>query len=379
MRRLVIIISVCVISACGLVYAVYGQSKEDFDNLEKSKEYIALLDKINDAIETIENDRKPPERVMELKFIDVSDLLHKVPNFAGPDIRVFDPEACSEGAGGGMGGGISFDDDEDYDPFGEPFGPDEMTELIKANTGDENWPEEMGGFGTIELHRGKLIVCNTPEMVKQVEEIIERIRENMSVIISSTVYLFAADESYLSQVREKGSSVIGPEKVEKILNDTRAGGGVEMLETAYLTSYSSQTVYLYNGAEHPYMADTDTSGAGGLAPVCIFDPIIRLVREGLVVGLRTQYNDHTGLVNVVAAITLGKLTAIEEKTGIGGGVEEEPRKCKVELPKVDLQTVDGTSDVPEGSGLLLGGSRMKTVQAQQKSFVVLIVPKVQKR
>ena len=62
------------------------------------------------------------------------------------------------------------------------------------------------------------------------------------------------------------------------------------------------------------------------------------------------------------------------------GPEEQHHcfKCKVETPKVDLQIVNGSSDVPEGYGLLLGGSRMKTAQAKQKSFVVLIVPEVQK-
>jgi hypothetical protein len=221
-------------------------------------------------------------------------------------------------------------------------------------------------------------------MIKEVEGIVSQMRRNLPALISSSVYLFAADEDYLKQVRKKGSSTITPKAIEKIIADARGGGDVELLRTGYLTGYSSQAVYMYTGTIHTYQGDTDTSGAGGLAPFCIFDPIINVFREGLIVGLRAQYNRSTGQVNLVSMVSLSKLTAIEEHIGIGGGTAEEGKagvsvmKCKVETPKVDLQIVSGSSDIPEGYGLLLGGSRIKTAQAKQKSFVVLIVPEVQK-
>jgi hypothetical protein len=118
----------------------------------------------------------------------------------------------------------------------------------------------------------------------------------------------------------------------------------------------------------------------------IFDPIINIFNEGLIIGLRAQYNSQINQTNLVAMVSLSKLTAIEEHKAIGGGLAGEQDKtkgrvteCKVETPKVDLQIVSGSADVPAGSGLLLGGSRMKTAQDQQKSFVVLVVPTVQKQ
>jgi hypothetical protein len=207
-------------------------------------------------------------------------------------------------------------------------------------------------------------------------------RKNLPPLISSAVYLLAADEEYLSGLREKGSSIVSPEAIKKMLNDVQPGSKVELLRTGYLTAYSSQAAYLYCGTVQTYQGDTDTSGMSGLVPIEIFDPIINVFREGLIVGLRAQFNTQTNQTNLVAMVGLSKLIAIEEHKAIGGGFAKEKEGgvtgCKVETPKVDLQIVSGSADVPAGSGLLLGGSRMKTAQAQQKSFVVLVVPTVQK-
>lgn len=380
MHRRILTGVLCAVLAFGVGYVAYGQSQEYIDKLKDSEKHIAFLKKIEDAIETIEKER---ELKKELRIIDVTDLLTKIPDYAPPSPFVHDVEGLTYSEGGGMSFG-----DEDTEGFeGEPYGPDDFIELIKARTdGDDEdkWPEEEGGFGTIEVHRGKLIVCNTPEVIKEVEAIVADMRGNLPALISSSMYLFAADEEYLKQIRKTGSSVITPEAIKKVIADAQAGQNVEMLKTGYLTAYSSQAVYMYTGTIHTYQGDTDTSGAGGLAPFCIFDPIINIFREGFIVGLRAQYNRNTDQVNLVAMVSLSNLTAIEEHIGIGGGTAEEGKagvsvmKCKVETPKVDLQIVSGSSDVPEGYGLLLGGSRMKTSQAKQKSFVVLIVPEVQK-
>ena len=358
MRKAILILCLCAVSAVALGYAAYGQSKEIIDKLKESEKHEKLLEKINDAIKTIESERKVEK---ELRIFEVSDLLARVTDYAPPSPFVNDVEGLtsSESAMERF--------EEEHESFeGEPFGPDELIEFIMARTGSHNWPEHVGGFGTIELHRGKLIVCNTPAIVGEIGSILDKIRANLPALISSTIYLFSAEEDYLAKVRKK------------ILADAEKGAGAGLLRTGSLCAYSSQAAYLYCGTVHTYQGDTDTSGAGGLTPVTVFDPIINLFREGLIVGLRAQYNRHTGQVNLVAMVSLSELTSIEEHIGIGGGIGEDPKKCKVETPKVDLQIVSGSSDVPEGYGLLLGGSRMKTAQAKQKSFVVLIVPEVQK-
>jgi general secretion pathway protein D len=112
------------------------------------------------------------------EIYNVSDVLARIPQFQGPDLRVFDPE--TQGRPGG-GGGISFDERE-REAEGEPFGPEELIELIKAATGDENWPEQEG-FGTIEHHRGQLIVVNTRDIHKKVQQVLENLRRNTGIFV----------------------------------------------------------------------------------------------------------------------------------------------------------------------------------------------------
>lgn len=379
MRKPVLIVFLACALAFLLVYVAYAQSKEVIDKLKESERHLELLKKVDDAIAAIGIDRKLPR---EIKIIDVADLLLEIPDYAPPLPFVYDVESSGIRPTGAM---ISFGAEEE--PFEKAaFSFDELTKTLKRRTGEDNWPELADGFGTIRLHRGKLIVINTPEMVRNVEAIVNEFRKNLPPLISSTVYLLAADRSYLGQLREKGSSVVSPEAIKKILSDVQPGGKVEFLRTGYLTAYSAQATYLYCGTIQTYQGDVDTSGAGGLVAFEIFDPIINIFNEGLIIGLRAQFNRQTNQTNLVAMVSLSKVTAIEEHKAIGGGLAGEQDKtkgrvteCKVETPKVDLQIVSGSADVPAGSGLLLGGSRMKTAQDQQKSFVVLVVPTVQKQ
>jgi hypothetical protein len=367
MRKGILILSLCAVLAITLAYTAHGQSKEQLDKFKEAERLIELLKKTNEAIEIIEKDRKLPAK---LEVFDVADLIeeNRIKDYAPPSPFVFNVESATAEEG-----------EIDTESFEELYGPEEVIELVKATTGEENWPEEEGGMGTVEYHRGKLIVINTPEMIDKVEALLDGLKKSLPAVISSTVYLLAVDEDYLKQHRRTGSSVITPQAVEKMLDDSQAGKKIELLKTGYITSYSSQAAYIHSGALHTYIGNTDTSGAGGLTPVLVFDPVINVFREGFIIGLRAQYNRRTNRVNLVAMVSLSKLTVIEEHTGIGGSIgKQAPQKCKVETPKVDLQIVSGSSDIPVGYGLLLGGSRMKTAQAEQKSFIVLIVPVVQK-
>ena len=375
MRKTVFAAFVGVTVAIGLLYAAYGQSQEYIDRIRKADPHIKFLEQVTDAIETIENERVVP-RVSRMRIYNITDLLieTKLPGFDPPSPYVMDVEA---GCGGwGHGGGITFNGENRHGD--DCYGPEEIIETIQRRTGRYNWPDEAGGFGSIEHYGGKLIVINSPGVLERVEKIINEIRDGMPVQVLSTVYLFSVEEGYMDRVRRKGSSVITPEAVKKIVTDGNSGQEVKLLKTGYLAAYSSQSAYLFDGTSLTYQGDTDTSGGGGLAAPCMFDPIINVFHEGLIMKLKARYNRHLKRTNITAFVSLSEVTAIEERTGIGGGVTENVQKCKVETPRVDMQVISGCADVPEGYGLLLGGSKLKTAQTKQKSFVVLIVPEVQK-
>lgn len=367
MRKGLLIILMCCACALALGYAAYGQGQEYIDKFKEAEKLIKLFEETDEAIEAIEEGRSLPSR---MKVFDVSDLIEEnsLCDYAPPSPFVFDVESAHRE-----------ETEIDTEPFDEYWGPEELIEMVKTSTGEENWPEEAGGFGTSEYYRGKLIIVNTPEMIEEIQGLLDNLRKNLPVLVSSSVYLLAVEEDYLKENRRKESSVMPPEAVRKILDDARTGVKVKLLRTGYLTSYSAQAAYLHCGALHTYLGNTDTSAAGGMTAATVFDPVINVFREGFIIGLRAEYYREKGDINLIAMVSLSRLTGIEEHTGIGGGAgKNAPQKVKVETPSVDLQVVSGSADVPEGCGLLVGGSRMKTTQAEQKSFVVLVVPQVQK-
>ncbi len=367
MRRGILIICLCAVSAFALAYAAFAQSKEHIDKLKEAERHIELLKKVEDAIKTIEKDRKV---LTELHIFDVADLMlaRIVKDYAPPSPFVFDVSSA---------GAEEFERAEE--PFEEPLDPEELIERVKLSIKDEGPATRDDKLTTISYSSGKLFVISTPKKIKKIEALLAQMRKNLPVLISSTVYLVAADEDYLKGLKDKDSSAIGPKAIEKMLADARTGEKVELLKTGYLTSYSGQAAYLCDGSLHTYVGKIDTMAYPATdRSQFLLEPIVNVFREGFIAGLRAQYDPMTGQVNLVAMVSLSKLTAIEEHTGIAGGTGATPTKCKIETPKVDLQIVSGSADIPKGCGLLLGGSRMKTAQDRQKSFVVLIVPAVQK-
>jgi hypothetical protein len=172
MQKPVLIVFLACALAFILVYVAYAQSKEVIDKLKESERQMELLKRVEDAIAAIQTDRKLPR---EMKIIDVADLLLRIPDYAPPSPFVYDVESSAVRPAGAA---ISFGAEEE--PFEKAaFSSDELTEILKRRIGEDNWPALPDGFGTIHLHRGKLIVINTPEMVRNVEAIVNEFRKNL--------------------------------------------------------------------------------------------------------------------------------------------------------------------------------------------------------
>jgi general secretion pathway protein D len=131
------------------------------------------------------------------EIYNVSDILAKIPQFVGPDLRLLgDPETLGGGPRG-AGSRISFG--EEAEEEGERFDAPALIELIKAATGDENWPDKEG-FGTIEDHRGQLIVVNTREIHKKVQQILDNLRRNTGVFVVMEVRFIDVMSDFLEEI-----------------------------------------------------------------------------------------------------------------------------------------------------------------------------------
>ena len=102
---------------------------------------------------------------MVVKAYDVSDLLVRVPNFAGPQI---DLSQAGQRQGQGGGGGQSLftndqnDEDRDQDRQGEGIGQEmqRLVDLITQTIEPDSWSVN-GGLGTINAFRNMLVIRNS--------------------------------------------------------------------------------------------------------------------------------------------------------------------------------------------------------------------------
>lgn len=117
-----------------------------------------------------------------LDILDVQDILSQIPDFPGPRIQVSgDSGGGGGGGGGGAGGGqtLNFGDDDDSEEEGSVIDPEKLTELVRNSTGEDNWEDP----ASIEVHRGQLIVFQTPEVQKQIITVLENLRRNSGLFV----------------------------------------------------------------------------------------------------------------------------------------------------------------------------------------------------
>lgn len=143
-----------------------------------------------------------------LDILDVQDILSKTPDFPGPRITV-----SGQGGGGGGGGGaggaggqtLNFGDD-DSESEGAVIDPDRLTELVRGSTGEDNWEDP----ANIEVHRGQLIIFQTPQMQKQVQTVLESLRRNSGLFVQIETRFITLQNDFLRDIgvdyRDLGTS-----------------------------------------------------------------------------------------------------------------------------------------------------------------------------
>ncbi|MCZ6691147.1 MAG: hypothetical protein O7H41_16285 [Planctomycetota bacterium] len=122
---------------------------------------------------------EPGEEEGELIFeiYNVQDILNKIEDFTGPEIKVTSADAPQPGGGGA--GQLIFDDDDDEDLEGT-IDPDKLLDLIQSSTGEDNWERE--GV-SIEHHRGQLLINNVREIHLEVQEVLENLRKDAGLFV----------------------------------------------------------------------------------------------------------------------------------------------------------------------------------------------------
>ncbi|TET39094.1 MAG: hypothetical protein E3J72_01325 [Planctomycetota bacterium] len=349
------------------------------------------------------------------EIYNVSDILTKVPNFTGPDIRVFDPE----GDGGGQ---VTF---EEFDEEDEPWmDPETLIEIIQASTGEDAWPDEEG-FGTISYHRGQLLVINTREIHKQIRDILNNLRKNSGIFVIVECRFVDVFDDYLRDVgvdytglgadfgtgytmisnqsggTDAGTAPRNPNRpgraatifsrMQNMFDGYQWFGGARLqggdgwflrstwlepfqlsalvhleeeiakthrMTAAIITAHNRQRVYISVLNQRAYIADYDVTGGGiGLVAAEVADPIVKNFQEGLVLDVKPIVSSDRKYITIDVRPTLAALTTPTISTIIVnlGTTTPAAIQAPIEIPEISLQRAFTTVTVPDGGTALLGG------------------------
>lgn len=379
----------------------------------------------------------PGQGIFEI--YNVSDILAKVQDFSGPEVRIFDPEA----GGAGAPGGITFDDDGD-EAEGDIIDADSLVELIRVATGEENWPEEEGGFGTITHHRGQLIVINTREIHKKIEEVLKNLRRNYGIFVVIEVRFVDVRNDFLEDIGidyrglGNGNAVIGtgftlignnsggtdsgvhkrvptpatenyagriqhvfdafpdliggaritpavtsglwlnstwvePFQIQAILHAREETLKTREMSSAMVTAHNRQRVFISVLRQRAYIADYDTSGQGGLAPIEVGDPIIRNFQEGIVLDVRPVVSSDRKYITINIQPTFSALTTatISTITVNMGTFAPSVLNGIIEIPEVFIERTFTSVTIPDGGTAMLGGLKEVTERKYVTSIPIM--------
>ena len=119
-----------------------------------------------------------------LRYFDINDLQVKIPSFIGQEINLvpsnFTPPEPPELA----------------EPV-EMFAAESLQDLIKETIGG---PDAWNEPATLEAKKGVLIARNTPELLDQVQKLLDELRANTGLLVNLEVRFLTAEDNFLRDV-----------------------------------------------------------------------------------------------------------------------------------------------------------------------------------
>lgn len=349
------------------------------------------------------------------EIYNVSDVLQKINDFPGPNLRVFDPENPQS-----AGTGLAFQDSQEETEAW--IDSEKIIELIKEGTGgDEAWPSEDDGYGLIEYHSGQLVVINSREVHRQIRKILLNIRKNSGIFICMEARFVELFDDFLRDVgvdlRGLGADygtpfapppdagwVANPDPNNTLagrtqnvldgypvfmsgerLNEQTAGGFARItmldpyqvsalihmkdeyakrriLSSAAVTATNGERVFVSVVNQRAYIADYELGGAMSVGIAAeIGDPVVRNFQEGIVLDVRPTVSSDRKYITIDARPTVARLVGDTLSTVVVnlGTTTQAVTNGIIELPNIQLQQALTTVTIPDGGTILLGGLQIR--------------------
>jgi hypothetical protein len=272
------------------------------------------------------------------------------------------PGGSGSADAGAGGGGVGISGAEPRSAAVLSFGIDDLIDAITGVVAPGTW-EEMGGAGTIRSLGSMLLVSQTPEVHRAIEDLLVNIRAQGGAVqtVAVSARWLALDEAQRSQLVTDASgqqgNVLDREALTALAADaTRYQGQV--------TCHSGQTVHLVSGTRHSAVTGAIPVVGG---PGAGYQPVVAFPHAGVLLQVTPLVlpGGQAASVDVQSSVTAWQAPeSLTVSTGEPGLAID-----RVRLAAHQLAT---TVRIPVGKPVLVGGLTTLDGDAPQKPLYLVI-------
>lgn len=321
---------------------------------------------------------KKSERDLETRVYSVQDLVIEVPDFPAtpqPLPGKTPRETNSLFGSGNVSGGVFRPMMGGMRPgmMGQPnpgasnvpqqdpttaYGPgvDELVKLIFDTVASDSWKDNGGTVGTMRYLRGCLVITQTPEVQKQISELLTNLRAEQSAAVRIRAHWVLLQPGQLEQIVKAGGSGNAIQEIDPAALRSLAVPHYQ----AQTVCINGQTVSVSSGREHSVVSSVSAVVGTGVGA---FDPTVGLLQNGLTLQVTPMLNvqEKTVMLTIQSTFTAGggaarqqahagAMVAATRPTGV-------PQNAVGLIDRIDdvMQSLRTTVRVPLGKMVLVGG------------------------
>ncbi|HEV8604362.1 MAG TPA: hypothetical protein VGQ99_03290 [Tepidisphaeraceae bacterium] len=321
------------------------------------------------------------------------------------------------GGGGGGGGGLFGGGQTTGNQQNNAQRTDELVQeiqnLIKETVDRESWIDNGGKFGSLKFLSGQLIVTQTPENQRQLVSLLDKLRETRAIQVSIETRFLTVQRNFLEDIGidldfffninnpskfspivvQQGSSAfpiattptpgsIGATaqpgiqvqgsflddfQVNFLIRATQASINSTILTAPRVTVFNGQQAFVVVAQQQAYVSDLEAVTGDGVG---LFNPIIDTVQTGVRLVVQPTVSADRKYVTLSLQPQVSQLVRLDSfpvfgianqngNNGGGGGTNNNTVfQATLQLPILNLTSVNTIVSVPDGGTLLLGGQTL---------------------
>jgi len=289
----------------------------------------------------------------------------------------------------------------------------DIVSLIKDQVDRDGWIENGGKFGSMKYLSGQLIVTASPDTQRQVVSLLDKLRETRAIQVSIETRFLTIQRNFLEDIGvdldfffninnpthfspivvQQGSfpftatpttpvpgsigataqpgiqvqgSFLDDFQVNFLIRATQASINSTTLTAPRVTVFNGQQAFVLVAQQQAYVSDLEAVTGDGVG---LFNPIIDTVQTGVRLVVQPTVSADRKYVTLSLQPQVSQLVSLANfpvfglanqngNNGGGGTNNQQVFQASVQLPILDITSVNTIVSVPDGGTLLLGGQTL---------------------